>query len=117
MAIQRLSEAVAGQIAAGEVVERPVSVVKELLENALDARSTFVRIEIEGGGRRLIRITDNGCGIPRDETELAFARHATSKLYNLDDLYSIQTLGFRVKRLPASLPFRRRHSVRGRKMS
>src|SRR5260221_1091378 len=95
MPIQLLSETVAGQIAAGEVVERPVSVVKELLENALDAKASYVRIEIEGGGRRLIRITDNGCGIPRDETELAFARHATSKLHTLDDLYDIHTLGFR----------------------
>src|SRR5260221_8376715 len=95
MPIKLLSEMVAAQIAAGEVVERPVSAVKELLENALDAGASYVRIEVEGGGRRLIRITDNGCGIPRDETELAFARHATSKLYNLDDLYSIQTLGFR----------------------
>lgn len=95
MTIQLLSETVAAQIAAGEVVERPVSVVKELLENSLDAGARHVRIEIEGGGRRLIRITDNGCGIPREETELAFARHATSKLYNIDDLYNIRTLGFR----------------------
>src|SRR5438045_226147 len=95
MAIQLLAEAVAGQIAAGEVVERPVSVVKELIENALDAGARYVRIEIEGGGRRLIRITDDGCGIPRDETKLAFARHATSKLHTVDDLYDIHTLGFR----------------------
>ena len=95
MPIQLLSDSVAAQIAAGEVIERPVSVVKELLENALDAGASYVRIEIEGGGRRLIRITDNGCGIPRDETELAFERHATSKLLTLDDLYNIHTLGFR----------------------
>src|SRR5712691_7747483 len=95
MPIQLLSETVAAQIAAGEVVERPVSVVKELLENSLDAGARHIRLEIEGGGRRLIRITDNGSGIPREETELAFARHATSKLNNIDDLYNIRTLGFR----------------------
>jgi DNA mismatch repair protein MutL len=95
MAIKLLSESVAAQIAAGEVVERPVSVVKELMENSLDAGARSVRIELEGGGRRLIRITDDGSGIPRDETELAFTRHATSKLNTADDLYNIHTLGFR----------------------
>src|SRR4051812_22874768 len=95
MPIQLLSEVVAAQIAAGEVVERPASVVKELLENSLDAGAHVIRVEVEGGGRRLLRITDDGCGIPRDETTLAFARHATSKLRTVDDLDSIQTLGFR----------------------
>src|SRR5450432_1226210 len=93
--IRILPDQVANKIAAGEVVERPASVVKELLENSLDAGAHMIRVEVESGGRRLIRITDNGCGIPRDETELAFERHATSKLLTLDDLYNIHTLGFR----------------------
>ncbi len=95
MPIQILSEVVASQIAAGEVVERPASVVKELIENALDAGAHTIRVEVEAGGRRLIRITDDGCGIPGGESELAFARHATSKLHTVDDLQHIQTLGFR----------------------
>jgi DNA mismatch repair protein MutL len=95
MPIQILSEVVAAQIAAGEVVERPASVVKEMLENSLDAGAHMIRVEVEGGGRRLIRITDDGSGIPADEAELAFARHATSKLQQIEDLDTIQTLGFR----------------------
>lgn len=95
MPIQLLSEIVAAQIAAGEVVERPASVVKEMLENALDAGATQIRVEAGQGGRRLIRITDNGSGIPAAEVELAFARHATSKLQTIEDLDTIQTLGFR----------------------
>ena len=78
--IRVLSDNVANKIAAGEVVERPASVVKELLENSLDAGSTAIRIEIENAGRRLIRIVDNGCGMLRDDALLAFERHATSKL-------------------------------------
>ena len=99
--IHVLSETVANQIAAGEVVERPASVVKELLENALDAGSTRIKIQIEAGGKRLILITDNGCGMVRDDAMLAFERHATSKLKNAEDLLSVATLGFRGEALPS----------------
>lgn len=95
MPIRVLSNVVAAQIAAGEVVERPASVVKELLENALDAGATAIAIDIRGAGTDLIRVRDNGMGIPADEIELALARHATSKLTDIDDLYGIHTLGFR----------------------
>src|SRR6266487_2743972 len=86
--IRVLPDQVANKIAAGEVVERPASVVKELLENSLDAGATRFRIEIESGGRRLIRITDDGCGMSRDDAMLAFERHATSKLRDVKDLLS-----------------------------
>jgi DNA mismatch repair protein MutL len=99
--IRILSDQVANQIAAGEVVERPASVVKELLENSLDAGATRIRIEIEGGGRKLIRIIDNGHGMGQDDALLAFERHATSKLRTSDDLLSIATLGFRGEALPS----------------
>src|ERR1700759_818842 len=99
--IRILSDQVANQIAAGEVVDRPASVVKELLENALDAGATRIRVEVEAGGRKLIRITDNGHGMMRDDALLAFERHATSKLRNADDLLSIATLGFRGEALPS----------------
>ena len=99
--IRILPDQVANKIAAGEVVERPASVVKELLENSLDAGSTDFRIEIETGGRRLIRIVDNGCGMLRDDALLAFERHATSKLRDVKDLLSISTLGFRGEALPS----------------
>jgi DNA mismatch repair protein MutL len=99
--IHVLSEHVANKIAAGEVVERPASVVKELIENSLDAGATRVRIDVEGGGRKLIQVTDNGCGMVRDDALLAFERHATSKLKNDDDLLSIATLGFRGEALPS----------------
>jgi DNA mismatch repair protein MutL len=99
--IRILSDQVANQIAAGEVVERPASVVKELLENSLDAGATRIRIEVEGGGRKLIRIVDNGHGMVKDDALLAFERHATSKLRTSDDLLSISTLGFRGEALPS----------------
>jgi DNA mismatch repair protein MutL len=99
--IRVLSDQVANQIAAGEVVDRPASVVKELLENALDAGATRIRIEIEGGGRKLIRITDNGSGMSPDDAMLAFERHATSKIRSSDDLLTIATLGFRGEALPS----------------
>ncbi len=99
--IRILSDQVANQIAAGEVVDRPASVVKELLENALDAGATRIRVEVEAGGRKLIRIVDNGCGMMRDDALLAFERHATSKLRTSDDLLSIATLGFRGEALPS----------------
>jgi len=99
--IRILPDHVANQIAAGEVVDRPASVVKELLENSLDAGATRIRVEIEAGGRKLIRVTDNGCGMNRDDALLAFERHATSKLRTADDLLSIATLGFRGEALPS----------------
>jgi DNA mismatch repair protein MutL len=99
--IRILSDQVANQIAAGEVVDRPASVVKEMLENALDAGATRIRIEVEAGGRKLIRIADNGCGMMRDDALLAFERHATSKIRSSDDLLSIATLGFRGEALPS----------------
>src|ERR1700688_380392 len=99
--IRILAEAVANRIAAGEVCERPASAVKELLENSLDAGATSVRMEVEAGGKRMIRVIDNGSGMGHDDAMLAFERHATSKLRTSDDLLAISTLGFRGEALPS----------------
>ncbi len=101
MPIRVLDATLAAQIAAGEVVERPASVVKELIENSIDAGATEIRVEAREGGKRELRIQDNGCGIAAAEVETAFLRHATSKLQQIDDLFAIQTLGFRGEALPS----------------
>ena len=99
--IRVLTEDITNRIAAGEVVERPASIVKELVENAIDAGATAVYVEVMRGGIQSIRITDNGCGIPADQVANAFLPHATSKISSSDDLFDIRTLGFRGEALPS----------------
>ena len=100
MAIRQLSPETVNRIAAGEVIERPASVVKELVENALDAGATAIEVVAVGGGLSMLRITDNGSGMGREDLALAVERHATSKLRD-DDLFNIATLGFRGEALPS----------------
>ena len=99
--IIELPQHVANLIAAGEVVERPASAVKELLENAVDAGATKITIEIKDGGMTFLRVTDNGCGMSPEDAKTAFLRHATSKLRNAEDLAAIETMGFRGEALAA----------------
>src|SRR5207249_4060435 len=99
--IRLLPEQVANQIAAGEVVERPASVVKELVENAIDAQVSRITVEIQAGGRSLVRVTDDGVGMNRDDALLCLERHATSKIERAEDLAAISTMGFRGEALPS----------------
>jgi DNA mismatch repair protein MutL len=99
--IKFLPEDLINKIAAGEVIERPASVVKELIENSIDARASRIKVEVQDAGRKLIRVIDNGQGMTEAETKLAVERHATSKISQLDDLFNIQTLGFRGEALPS----------------
>lgn len=118
-----LSEELSSKIAAGEVVERPASIVKELVENSLDAHATDILVELERGGKNSIRVTDNGEGIDKDDVPLAFERHATSKIYQFEDIYKIRSLGFRGEALPSiasiskvEMLTRRKKSLSGMRM-
>src|SRR5213593_2543816 len=99
--IKVLEQAIADRIAAGEVVERPASVVKELVENALDAQATRITVEVQSGGRSLIRVIDDGVGMSKDDALLCLERHATSKIQRAEDLAAIATMGFRGEALPS----------------
>ncbi|MCK5098481.1 MAG: ATP-binding protein, partial [Desulfobacteraceae bacterium] len=99
--IRILSENLSNKIAAGEVVARPASVVKELLENSIDAKANYITLEVENGGRTLIRVSDNGTGMSRDNALLSIERFATSKISKTEDLFSISTMGFRGEAIPS----------------
>ena len=101
MSIKILEQHIADKIAAGEVIERPLSVVKELLENSLDAGASLIEITIKDGGSTLIRVKDNGCGMNADDLAIAFERHATSKIGEFNDLFRLHTFGFRGEALPS----------------
>ena len=118
--IHRMSDILASQVAAGEVVERPASVVKELVENSIDAGAHCIRVEIRRGGVSLIKVTDDGCGMGKTDASLCLQRHATSKLVDVEDLFAIRQLGFRGEALPSiasvshlSLTTRRADEVEG----
>ena len=101
MTILKLDDATVEKIAAGEVIESPLSIVKELVENSIDAGSKNIIVEIKNGGKNFIRVTDDGTGINREDIKLAFEKHATSKISSFDDLYTIASLGFRGEALPS----------------